>query len=1037
MKEYLTQFLGVETKIGLLSLILFLVFYALHNFYKNSLIDLIGTLVYVPKEKEARVFNLIYYLLIFIFFVIALLVSAFSFGFTDTQSESSNGVIENINTEGNVSITSGTNIAINIISTGLELDTGGKEKPVISGIEITESFLTTYDVEIKEALTEFKITKDFEAALEKLKELRDKSQKNIDPVSAEGLRSLITASLYTQNKNIDGILDICTNYYKNNFNANDYLFDIHAHLRSIAIRENHDKAFEAYETLKADCVGGDISPVWIGIPLGKMEDLKRGSGIHSGKFGRVRIGKQDRETLEYVLSNFAEDKHIPYALYFLEKFDVLFENYPKSSLVEIAKLTQINDSSLSIEEQYARLKDYIGIYGLNRNSSRVVSRLTVTAGKSMYLPWKARVESLGISFEIHADNFSKNFVNSIESEIYRNENDWKEEPKFSITDLKKTLEDYQKNYRQYTSKKILLIHSYLLGVLGEVQEYLVLPMPDELRSETYETFAIGISIYCKNGAKTEELGGIVKDVSTIRKRLGNSSFPGSCYERYAFGLGENFDPKLVELRNSINLDDRINTAFFKGVSKALAQDSSTINQFLGALGNTIDIHELRYVSAITNALIEAGLLSELEELYIGTRSEERVAKIYYESFDKMLLIYSLQEILSFVENSESTALLFLQDEDVMSVIDRNYAFKLISLWGRDSYSGSLIKNLFVEFLDLLINGELEQASKKYQQVKLYLSNYQIPVPVKFEKIYESGMAAIELSAKFEHNLKSFRSSVGKRTFLRKATMMDTGKAAELVNALTELHILTRCVSENSGDNVCSYLRGVFYKKSDFPLMAEKDFNQYLKTGGRFTDDALAELGLIYLEHYKDIDKAKIYFKKVYIEHANHNAADNALYWLGEYFSDQNDLRRAYNYYFKVATTYSSNRLSDYANSRIDEFIAFKNGEQNLRKLKSIRELKYEIDKDNFVIEKVLSDSQFAVGDIVMQIEGIELSSLNSYSQVLIDFSQVGGKVQVLISREGNEMLVAAEVERGGLRGHLYSTIKTVKFKESSTVLDDN
>ena len=167
----------------------------------------------------------------------------------------------------------------------------------------------------KDALKVFKEEKDYSRALVLLTGVRPSLKSENSRETVDGL---ITASYYGSGMHREGLAEICQLYNTKPKTSIRYRFEIHAHTRKIAINEGFEVAEEVATRLQSTCGRKDFSPVWAGIPLAKMEYLKRGSTVFEEHFS---LSKEDQRYLRDVITNYPDDAFLDHAHYFLFEFD--------------------------------------------------------------------------------------------------------------------------------------------------------------------------------------------------------------------------------------------------------------------------------------------------------------------------------------------------------------------------------------------------------------------------------------------------------------------------------------------------------------------------------------------------------------------------------------------------------------------------------------------------------------------------------------------------------------------------------------------
>ena len=165
------------------------------------------------------------------------------------------------------------------------------------------------------ALRIFEEDKDYAQTLDMFREVSDAVQTDF---SRDVVNGYITASYYGEGSHREGLNHICRLYDEREKDSVRYRFDIHAHIRRIALTEGYDIAEELAIEYLTKCGRRDFSPVWAGIPLAKMEYLKEGRTVYEENF---RLSHEDSSYLKNVIKYYPYDAFLDHAHYFLHQFN--------------------------------------------------------------------------------------------------------------------------------------------------------------------------------------------------------------------------------------------------------------------------------------------------------------------------------------------------------------------------------------------------------------------------------------------------------------------------------------------------------------------------------------------------------------------------------------------------------------------------------------------------------------------------------------------------------------------------------------------
>ena len=165
------------------------------------------------------------------------------------------------------------------------------------------------------ALNTFREEKNYRQAREDFRSVR---RRVTTDHSRDVVDGLITASFYGEGRHREGLSYICELYRVRPLDSIRYRFDIHAHIRRIAIEDGFNVAEDVAVEFATQCGRTDFSPVWAGIPLAKMEYLKKGATVFEEYFN---LSWRDVEYLQGIIENYPIDAFLDHAHYFMLQFD--------------------------------------------------------------------------------------------------------------------------------------------------------------------------------------------------------------------------------------------------------------------------------------------------------------------------------------------------------------------------------------------------------------------------------------------------------------------------------------------------------------------------------------------------------------------------------------------------------------------------------------------------------------------------------------------------------------------------------------------
>lgn len=137
-----------------------------------------------------------------------------------------------------------------------------------------------------------------------------------------------------------------------------------------------------------------------------------------------------------------------------------------------------------------------------------------------------------------------------------------------------------------------------------------------------------------------------------------------------------------------------------------------------------------------------------------------------------------------------------------------------------------------------------------------------------------------------------------------------------------IEALSRC-KESSKTSIerqkCHFLLALNYRRSEQNSKSLIEFESFATNypESELIDDAIAEIGVHYLLINYDLDTAERYFRTVYTNYPDRNAADNSLNWLAWAYFKRGDLSKSSYYYGLTASSYAQNRLGKRAVRMLD------------------------------------------------------------------------------------------------------------------------
>jgi hypothetical protein len=147
--------------------------------------------------------------------------------------------------------------------------------------------------------------------------------------SRETLQGLITATYYARKEHTDGLEYICEQYKdKPNWDAR-FRYQIHAHVRRIAINEGYEDAEKVVLSMRTRCRRSDFSPIWAGIGLDAIERIVQNEEL-------PHVDGADKTYLHYAIEHYPNDAMLDHALLALGQEEELLRRFPDSMLSHLA-----------------------------------------------------------------------------------------------------------------------------------------------------------------------------------------------------------------------------------------------------------------------------------------------------------------------------------------------------------------------------------------------------------------------------------------------------------------------------------------------------------------------------------------------------------------------------------------------------------------------------------------------------------------------------------------------------------------------------
>ncbi len=180
--------------------------------------------------------------------------------------------------------------------------------------------------------------------------------------------------------------------------------------------------------------------------------------------------------------------------------------------------------------------------------------------------------------------------------------------------------------------------------------------------------------------------------------------------------------------------------------------------------------------------------------------------------------------------------------------------------------------------------------------------------------------------------------------------------------------------------------------------AEEVFKRYVQyhPTENYADDALAELGWIYLAVYNDTSGAESYFLRVVENYPSENAYDNALNWLVINYRMTGQLFKATHYALKLGEEILSSRLKRIIGNR-DSGLSTRRG--NKTKKENVYTLREEVSGESFfgetrkivIVKTPKGNNGLEVGVTLNSIDGETVTSIDQVLRLIIHKRNSGTK----------------------------------------------
>ncbi len=153
-----------------------------------------------------------------------------------------------------------------------------------------------------------------------------------EQLNRETIQGLITATYYVEGSHLEGLAYIEKLYDGLPLDDIRYRWAIHAHVRKIALESGYEEAERIVSNHYKTSGRTDFSVVWPGIPLGKMEYLRKGISIYEES---LELQNSDKRYLNRIIKTFPFDAFIDHAYYFLQRFRYVKDNLRSSIIYDI------------------------------------------------------------------------------------------------------------------------------------------------------------------------------------------------------------------------------------------------------------------------------------------------------------------------------------------------------------------------------------------------------------------------------------------------------------------------------------------------------------------------------------------------------------------------------------------------------------------------------------------------------------------------------------------------------------------------------
>lgn len=255
-----------------------------------------------------------------------------------------------------------------------------------------------FDTALANAHRLFSEEKDYQSALA---EFRRVFPYAITEETKNSIIGYTTASYYATGQHIEGLQYICNLYKEHPSDDYRYRYDIHAHIRKLALSQGNIYAESHAIKLRKQCKRLDFSPVWSAIPLAKMEYLKKGFTTYDEQY---HLYDRDSSNLRRIIEVYSDDPFIDHAYYFLGHFGAVYTRYPKSYIADVALFADAQRHRR--HEGGKRYQLLLDRYPNSRLRGRAIHRVIeahlhegdFAAAKSVAIKYNANISRSGLEY---------------------------------------------------------------------------------------------------------------------------------------------------------------------------------------------------------------------------------------------------------------------------------------------------------------------------------------------------------------------------------------------------------------------------------------------------------------------------------------------------------------------------------------------------------------------------------------------------------------------------------------------------------------